>query len=131
MGEANRRRESGDTDDGVLEMSVDHLWPGIDFRTKTHPDTKHPERGDRCLSTLDQIFKEIEDGRGKCTECEATIADKAQMGECSIAHFWNTPEPLSIAIPFCRRCATSPAEVSRLARKAMETFTRLPMHRRQ
>jgi hypothetical protein len=133
MGEGKRRREAGAPDERALEMSVDHIWSGVEL-PETHPDAaKHPDRGERCLNALSQVFREIEEGRGKCTECERPIAVADQMRECSIAHFWNwPPKTLTVAIPFCRACASSKEEVSRLAQKAIAKFTdNMPMHRRQ
>ena len=63
--------------------------------------------------------------------CGAVIVDIAGLGECSVAHVWNTAKAPSIAIPFCRRCAVSEEAVSRLTKAAVEKATGVPSARLQ
>ena len=63
--------------------------------------------------------------------CGAVIVDIAGLGECSVAHVWNTAKAPSIAIPFCRRCAVSEEAVSRLAKATVEKATGVPSARLQ
>jgi hypothetical protein len=134
MGEAKRRAKGSD-DDGMsgpyLQMSLDHIWPGAAERCFTRVDPEHPDRGKRCKGALAQVSDEIAAGRGKCAECGAVIVDIAGLGECSVAHVWNTAKAPSIAIPFCRRCAVSEEAVSRLAKAAVEKATGVPSARLQ
>ena len=110
-----------------LQISFDHIWPGSEVARIDH---EHPDRADRCSGALDQVFAEIADGRGKCTECDAAIVDRDGLGECSVAHMWNMLKAPSIAIPFCWRCAFSPEAVWRLAQTAVTELTGKPIFRR-
>jgi hypothetical protein len=126
MGEAKRPTNRSD-DDGMsgpyLQVSFDHIWPGAAESCFARVDPEHPDRAERCKGALLEVSDEIATGRGKCAECGANIVDLAGLGECSVAHVWNTPKAPSIGIPFCRRCAASEEAVSRLAKVAVEKVT--------
>jgi hypothetical protein len=94
MGEAKRPTNRSD-DDGMsgpyLQVSFDHIWPGAAESCFARVDPEHPDRAERCKGALLEVSDEIATGRGKCAECGANIVDLAGLGECSVAHVWNTP----------------------------------------
>jgi hypothetical protein len=102
--------------DGMVPIVLDHIWAGSLDKLEQN---LAPQRRARVSAAV--MLGEIKSGGVTCSACEAALSRLEEVGVCTVAHF-GAGSPLgeaAVGIPFCRRCATSEAEVSAKTRTAL------------